>query len=75
MDGQGIVETVSLAIACAIVATVTFDVVAGVIDWAVVLIVAVVVGIGKALSYSIKADSDDSVGAESRDVGVVERSD
>ena len=72
MDRRGNVESGGAALACAVAAAVTFQVVAGAVDWVLVIGIGMCAGIAGAANYRARTGHSESVADEapldSRDV-------
>lgn len=64
MDRRGTVESGGAAVACAVAAAATFQVVAGAIDWALVLGIGVCAGIAGAANYRARVGHSENVADE-----------
>lgn len=68
MEQRGMVESGGAAVACAVAAAVTFQVVAGGIDWALVLGIGMCAGIAGAANYQARSGHSAKVADEAPDV-------
>lgn len=72
MDRRGLVESGGAAVACALAAAATFQVVAGTIDWVLVLGIAMCAAIAASANYRARVGHSEQVADEVSDVGSAE---
>ncbi len=72
MDRRGLVESGGAAVACALAAAATFQVVAGTIDWVLVLGIAMCAAIAASANYRARVGHSEQVADEVSDVSSTE---